>query len=126
MVLRFVLGVVEAAVMPSMLMYISRWFTRTERSRANTFLILGNPVTVLWMSLVVGLSVHNFGWREMSSLKAPGGRMRRLVVHVKVVRRCALDERRRKRSNSTRASSRASPHCSGARLQSDADRDRAE
>lgn len=65
MVLRFVLGVVEAAVMPSMLMYISRWFTRTERSRANTFLILGNPVTVLWMSVVSGYLVHSFGWREM-------------------------------------------------------------
>ncbi|SAL79442.1 major facilitator family transporter [Caballeronia terrestris] len=65
MVLRFMLGVVEAAVMPSMLMYISRWFTRTERSRANTFLILGNPVTVLWMSVVSGYLVHSFGWREM-------------------------------------------------------------
>jgi sugar phosphate permease len=69
MVLRFVLGVVEAAVMPSMLMYISRWFTRTERSRANTFLILGNPVTVLWMSIVSGYLVHNFGWREMFVLE---------------------------------------------------------
>ncbi|BAN26467.1 MFS transporter [Caballeronia insecticola] len=65
MVLRFMLGIVEAAVMPSMLMYISRWFTRTERSRANTFLILGNPVTVLWMSIVSGYLVRNFGWREM-------------------------------------------------------------
>ncbi|RKR45823.1 MFS transporter [Paraburkholderia sp. BL17N1] len=65
MVLRFVLGVVEAAVMPSMLMYISRWFTRSERSRANTFLILGNPVTVLWMSVVSGYLVRSFGWREM-------------------------------------------------------------
>jgi sugar phosphate permease len=65
MALRFVLGVVEAAVMPSMLMYISRWFTRTERSRANTFLILGNPVTVLWMSVVSGYLVRSFGWREM-------------------------------------------------------------
>ncbi|MDR5760584.1 MFS transporter [Caballeronia sp. LZ035] len=65
MALRFVLGIVEAAVMPSMLMYISRWFTRTERSRANTFLILGNPVTVLWMSIVSGYLVRNFGWREM-------------------------------------------------------------
>jgi sugar phosphate permease len=65
MALRFMLGIVEAAVMPSMLMYISRWFTRTERSRANTFLILGNPVTVLWMSIVSGYLVRNFGWREM-------------------------------------------------------------
>ncbi|WP_277185752.1 MFS transporter, partial [Caballeronia sp. BR00000012568055] len=65
MVLRFVLGIVEAAVMPSMLMYISRWFTRTERSRANTLLILGNPVTVLWMSVLSGYLVKQFGWREM-------------------------------------------------------------
>ncbi|WP_414449836.1 MFS transporter [Burkholderia sp. 22PA0099] len=69
MVLRFVLGVVEAAVMPSMLMYISRWFTRSERSRANTFLILGNPVTVLWMSVVSGYLVRSFGWREMFVLE---------------------------------------------------------
>lgn len=48
MAIRFTLGVVEAAVMPAMLIYISNWFTKTERSRANTFLILGNPVTVLW------------------------------------------------------------------------------
>ncbi|BAO91398.1 MFS transporter [Caballeronia cordobensis] len=65
MALRFILGIVEAAVMPSMLMYISRWFTRTERSRANTFLILGNPVTVLWMSVLSGYLVKSFGWREM-------------------------------------------------------------
>ena len=52
--IRFVLGVVEAAVMPAMLIYISNWFTKSERSRANTFLILGNPVTVLWMSVVSG------------------------------------------------------------------------
>ncbi len=38
--------------MPAMLIYISNWFTKSERSRANTFLILGNPVTVLWMSVV--------------------------------------------------------------------------
>ncbi|MBU9386715.1 MFS transporter [Burkholderia multivorans] len=65
MVIRFVLGVVEAAVMPAMLIYISNWFTKSERSRANTFLILGNPVTVLWMSVVSGYLVHEFGWRHM-------------------------------------------------------------
>ncbi|MCA3822635.1 MAG: MFS transporter, partial [Burkholderia sp.] len=65
MVIRFVLGIVEAAVMPAMLIYISNWFTKNERSRANTFLILGNPVTVLWMSIVSGYLVHEFGWRHM-------------------------------------------------------------
>ncbi|MGV2291577.1 MFS transporter [Trinickia sp. YCB016] len=65
MALRFVLGVVEAAVLPAMLIFLSNWFTKSERSRANTFLILGNPVTVLWMSIVSGYLVHAFGWRNM-------------------------------------------------------------
>ena len=51
--------------MPAMLIYISNWFTKSERSRANTFLILGNPVTVLWMSVVSGYLINAFGWREM-------------------------------------------------------------
>ena len=63
--IRFLLGVVEAAVMPAMLIFICNWFSKSERSRANTFLILGNPVTVLWMSVVSGYLVHSFGWREM-------------------------------------------------------------
>ncbi|WP_213778327.1 MFS transporter [Caballeronia sp. dw_276] len=65
MALRFVLGIVEAAVMPAMLIFISNWFTKSERSRANTFLILGNPVTVLWMSVVSGYLINAFGWRHM-------------------------------------------------------------
>jgi len=67
--IRFTLGVVEAAVMPAMLIYISNWFTKSERSRANTFLILGNPVTVLWMSVVSGYLIESFGWREMFILE---------------------------------------------------------
>lgn len=62
---RFLLGVVESAVLPGMLIFLSHWFTRAERSRANTFLILGNPVTVLWMSIVSGYLVHAIGWRGM-------------------------------------------------------------
>ncbi|QSN60134.1 MULTISPECIES: MFS transporter [unclassified Caballeronia] len=65
MAIRFVLGIVEAAVMPAMLVFIANWFTKSERSRANTFLILGNPVTVLWMSVVSGYLVNSFGWRHM-------------------------------------------------------------
>lgn len=64
-VIRFMLGVVESAVMPSMLILLSRWFTRAERSRANTFLILGNPVTILWMSILSGYLVDATGWRGM-------------------------------------------------------------
>lgn len=49
---RFLLGVMESVVLPGMLIFLSHWFTKAERSRANTFLILGNPITVLWMSIV--------------------------------------------------------------------------
>lgn len=68
-VIRFMLGVVESAVMPSMLILLSRWFTKTERSRANTFLILGNPATILWMSILSGYLIKSMGWRNMFILE---------------------------------------------------------
>jgi sugar phosphate permease len=68
-VIRFMLGVVESAVMPSMLILLSRWFTKAERSRANTFLILGNPATILWMSILSGYLINAVGWRWMFILE---------------------------------------------------------
>ena len=65
LILRFLLGAVEGVVMPAMLVYLTHWFTRPERSRANTFLILGNPVTLLWASAISGFLVQAFGWRAM-------------------------------------------------------------
>ena len=67
--IRFMLGVVESAVMPSMLVFLSRWFTKAERSRANTFLILGNPATILWMSILSGYLINSVGWRWMFILE---------------------------------------------------------
>jgi len=68
-VIRFMLGVVESAVMPAMLILLARWFTKTERSRANTFLVLGNPVTILWMSILSGYLIKSVGWRWMFILE---------------------------------------------------------
>jgi len=62
---RFVLGVVEAVVLPAMLVFLAHWFTRAERGRADTFLILGNPVTLLWMSVVSGYLIAAVGYRWM-------------------------------------------------------------
>jgi sugar phosphate permease len=62
---RFVLGVVESMVLPAMIVFLSNWFTRGERSRANTVLILGNPVTVLWASILSGYLIAFVGWRGM-------------------------------------------------------------
>lgn len=68
-IIRFMLGVVESAVFPAMLILLSRWFTKNERSRANTFLILGNPVTILWMSVLSGYLIQSVGWRGMFILE---------------------------------------------------------
>ncbi|MGC9197901.1 MAG: MFS transporter [Acidobacteriaceae bacterium] len=61
---RLLLGVAEGLVFPVMLLLLSRWFTRAERSRANTILILANPVTVLWMSTITGYFIDRLGWQR--------------------------------------------------------------
>ncbi|MFL6306996.1 MAG: MFS transporter [Candidatus Sulfotelmatobacter sp.] len=61
---RFLLGVAESIVFPAMLFLVTQWFTRSERSRANTVLILGNPLTVLWMSAITGYLIEILGWQK--------------------------------------------------------------
>ena len=61
---RFLLGVAESLIFPVMLLLLTRWFTRRERSRANTILILGNAITVLWMSAITGFLIQKFGWQK--------------------------------------------------------------
>ncbi|HEY4078333.1 MAG TPA: MFS transporter [Rhizomicrobium sp.] len=64
-IVRFLLGIVESAVLPALLILQSRWFTRTERARANALLVLGNPTTLLWMSVLSGYLAASLGWRMM-------------------------------------------------------------
>jgi len=54
---RFLLGVAESIIFPALLLILTRWFTRADRSRANVLLMLGNPVTVLWMSAITGFLI---------------------------------------------------------------------
>jgi sugar phosphate permease len=61
---RFLLGVAESIIFPALLLILTRWFTRADRSRANTLLMLGNPVTVLWMSAITGFLIERFGWQR--------------------------------------------------------------
>ncbi|MFY9748819.1 MAG: MFS transporter [Acidobacteriaceae bacterium] len=61
---RFLLGVAESFVFPALLIVLTRWFTRSERSRANSLMILANPVTVLWMSAVTGFLIRARGWQQ--------------------------------------------------------------
>jgi sugar phosphate permease len=69
MVDRFLLGVVEAAILPAMLVFLTHWFTSRERGRADTVLILGNPITVLWLSALSGWLVSMTSWQWMFILE---------------------------------------------------------
>lgn len=60
---RLLLGAAESFILPGMLILLTSWFTRAERSRTNTLLILGNPVTVLWMSAATGYIIKAVGWQ---------------------------------------------------------------
>lgn len=61
---RFLLGVAESFVFPALLILLTHWFTQAERSRANTLLFLGNPVSILWMSAVTGYLIAAVGWQK--------------------------------------------------------------
>ncbi|WP_425394710.1 MFS transporter [Actinopolyspora halophila] len=65
LVVRFLLGSVEAAVLPAMVVFLARWFTKRERGSANAVLILGNPITVMWLNAISGYIVELTSWREM-------------------------------------------------------------
>jgi sugar phosphate permease len=60
---RTLLGMAESFVFPALLILLTRWFTKPERSRANSLMILANPVTVLWMSALTGFLIHAWGWQ---------------------------------------------------------------
>ncbi len=71
---RLLLGVVEGVVLPAMLIYLTRWFTKPERSRASSLLILANPITMMFASVLCGSLIHWFdehplgrlhGWQMM-------------------------------------------------------------
>ena len=66
--LRILLGLVEGVVYPSLLVFLTHWFTRPERSRANTLLILGNPFTVTWASAVSGYIIQIFDQHRVGHL----------------------------------------------------------
>ena len=75
---RVLLGTVEGVVFPALLVFLTHWFTRREKSRANTLLILANPITMLWMSAASGRLIDFFdrhqvfgleGWRMMFILE---------------------------------------------------------
>jgi MFS family permease len=75
---RLALGAVEGVVLPAMLVYLTRWFTKPERSRANSLLMVGNPLTMMYASALSGFLIQYFdkhligsrqGWQMMFILE---------------------------------------------------------
>jgi MFS family permease len=62
---RFLLGIVESAVLPALLILSARWFTASERATASALIVVGNPVTLLWSSVLSGYLASSLGWRGM-------------------------------------------------------------
>jgi sugar phosphate permease len=65
---------VEGVVLPSMLIYLNRWFTKPERARSNSVLMLTNPITMTFASVICGVVIQFFdahrvgpyaGWQMM-------------------------------------------------------------
>ena len=49
--------------------FLSHWYIRAERGRADTFLILGNLVTLIWMSVLSGYLVAAVDYRWMFAIE---------------------------------------------------------
>ena len=60
---RLLLGAAESFILPAMLILLTNWFTRAERSAPLSILLLGNPVTLIWMSAATGYLIHALGWQ---------------------------------------------------------------
>ena len=73
--IRAVVGAAEAGFLPGILLYLTYWFPRSCRARANALFIMGIPATIAIASTLSGfiLQMHGFlgwsGWRWLFLLE---------------------------------------------------------
>jgi sugar phosphate permease len=63
--MRFLLGVAESGVYPTMLVLLANWFPRAERARANAYWNLCQPLAVAGSAPVTGWLLGGWGWQTM-------------------------------------------------------------
>jgi sugar phosphate permease len=63
LVLRFLLGLVEGAVWPAILVMLARWFTDRERATANSVWLVCLPLSFVIMGPISGLVLQATDWR---------------------------------------------------------------
>jgi MFS family permease len=64
-VMRFLLGVAESGVYPTMLVLLANWFPRSERARANAYWNLCQPLAVAASAPISGWLLGGWGWQTM-------------------------------------------------------------
>jgi len=64
-VMRFLLGVAESGVYPTMLVLLANWFPRSERARANAYWNLCQPLAVAVSAPVTGQLLDSWGWQTV-------------------------------------------------------------
>jgi MFS family permease len=64
-VMRFLLGVAESGVYPTMLVLLANWFPRSERARANAYWNLCQPLAVAVSAPVTGQLLDTWGWQTV-------------------------------------------------------------
>jgi len=57
-IIRAIVGITEAGFLPGMLLYISRWFPASHRSRANSLFMIAMPITALLGSIASGFLLN--------------------------------------------------------------------
>ena len=67
--MRFLLGVAEGGLYPSLLTVIGNWFPRRELGRANAFFLMSLPLSTLFTNPVSGWIVNNFSWRWLFAVE---------------------------------------------------------
>jgi sugar phosphate permease len=67
--MRFLLGLAEGGLYPSLLTLIANWFPRKELGRANAFFLMSLPLSTLFTNPVSGWVVNNFSWRWLFAVE---------------------------------------------------------
>lgn len=63
--IRMLVGAAEAGFLPGILLYLTYWFPRTHRGRANSLFLMGIPATIAFGSTLSGLILQMDGFLGM-------------------------------------------------------------
>jgi sugar phosphate permease len=70
---RFILGLFEGGVLTCTIVLIRKWFTKSERARANTVFLISIPIAQVIANPISGLVLKHFGWEMMFFVEALPG-----------------------------------------------------